>query len=572
MHMRKIFSTGMSVAALIAVLVGINVNTEALANTQTLANTNPAKARVDAEDTLAIGMNCSGIRYLLPIYSRSESEDFAIDMMYEALINVNEKGDYIPVIAENMPDLSTDQKTYTFKIKKGLKFSDGSPVTAKDVAYTFTTICSPDYDGQYYYNLMDKLEGAEAYKNNQTKTVSGIKVPDEYTITFTFKEALVNNLESLSDIGIMPEKHYFSKENPIKELKMRMKKNDIVGSGPYKLGQVIKGGAIQLVRNEHYTNGTPAKIQNVILKTITTEELAETLKNGSIDLAPDVEIQQENLEQLKAINFINTRKYLDNSYGFMVFNFDDKRLADKNVRKALTYGFDREKFGADYYGIDNQKTPQSPLLEGTWAYTDRLQQSLNAYHYDAKKAAELLEKSGWKKGTDGILEKQGQKLEFKLTAYTESKYEEALVKQLKEDWSKIGVKLETDYVEFNVLAENVFSKQEFEISNLSWAINPDPDSNFSTFHSSADVLDGNNAGSFRNEKNDQLLEQGRKEFDKSKLKEIYTDWALLINEELPYMFLTQSMRADYINARVKNIEPYNYLTLAANIKNLELQK
>ncbi|MHC1750249.1 MAG: ABC transporter substrate-binding protein [Cellulosilyticaceae bacterium] len=532
---------------------------------------NPAKTRAGAENTLIIG-NTEPKGELLPIYFSAQTDRLLVDLMFEPLIYHDEKGARIPVIAEAVPEPSEDHKSYTFKIKKGLKFSDGTELTAKDVKFTYTALCDPSYDGRYYFGGAELIQGAQEYKEKKADEVTGLKVIDDYTIEFTFKEPSAGNLNVISGTGIMPADHYAYEKGNTKQLRDKMVAFDIVGSGPYKLKKFVPKQYVEFTRNENYGNGDPAKIENIIVKTVTPETQLAELEKGTVDVVLRVPTRAENLEQGQEMSFVDIRQFPENAYGFLMYNLKDPRFAEKEVRQALTYGFDREKFDAIYYGPGNSNVTNVPISMVSWAYTDELAQKANQYKYDPAKAEQMLDAAGWKKGADGIRAKDGQRLDFKWYTYTESKYVETLIPLLKEDWMKIGVKVEPELMEFNTMVEKVFTKQEFAITNLSWAMTPDPDDSFTTFHSSGYVPDGNNAGAFLNPENDKLLEAARKEFDQEKRAKLYSDWALLVNEEQPYTFLNQSLQSDFINNRVKNFNTASYQNFAQVIKGVELEK
>ena len=123
------------------------------------------------------------------------------------------------------------------------------------------------------------------------------------------------------------------------------------------------------------------------------------------------------------------------------------------------------------------------------------------------------------------------------------------------------------------IVEKVYDERDFDMFNMAWSLSLDPDA-LELFHTSQDIPSGNNSVGFRNEKNDKLLEAGRKEFDQNKRAEVYHEWAKLMNEELPYMFLTQNLNWDAVNERVKNwnTSPYITFTNPNVLRNVEIEQ
>lgn len=596
MKVKKLIAAALTVALSASLFVGCSsgANTEGTNNTQTPTKTetgatsekqdlgainviaadnskpNPAKTRTGASNTLIIGTQ-EPKGEALPVYYSSTYDAYLVSLMFESMYSHDEVGAKVPVVAEDLPVLSEDKKTYTVKIKPGIKFSDGKELTTKDIKFTYEIMADPSYDGRYYYGNTDSILGAEEYRNGKADEITGIKIIDDYTVSFTFKEAAATNIDQLTT-GIMPAHYYAYEKGNTKSLRDRMATYDFVGSGPYKMVKYEPKQFVEFVVNENYTNGEAAKIQNLIIKVVTPETMFAELQKGTVDVLLQVPTKNENLEQGKGTSFTDIRQYPANKYGFMLYNLRDPRLADKAVRHAMNYGFDRQQFVDAYYGPGNSYVCHGPVSSVSWAYTERLRENLNTYSYDKEKAIKLLEDAGWVLGADGVREKDGQRLEFKWYTYTGSQYVEFLIPMLTQYWSDLGIKVTAELMEFNTLLEKVFTKQDFEIANLAWSMTPDPDGSRTTFHSIADVPDGNNAGGFRNEQNDKLLDAGRLEFDEAKRSEIYTDWALLVNEELPYMFLDQGIQSDFINSRVKNFNTSSYITFPQIIKEVELEQ
>lgn len=504
---------------------------------------NPAKTRDGAEDTLIIGTSEAEGKFM-PGYSSSLYDGYVVDLIFDALISNDVEGNPTPHLAEKWDN--EDNVSFTFYLKDNIKFSDGEPLTAEDVEFTYLMLSDPNYDGPRS-SYVEDLVGYKEYHEGDATSIEGIEVIDEKTIKFTFTEGLATNIWNLG-MGIMPKHYYDYEKGDTETLKAKML--DPMGSGMYKFVKFEPKQYVEFERNDDYFLGA-AKVPKLIIKFTTVETMMNELEKGTVDIQA-VATNNENKERIEKAGFLDTIVYPGNSYYYMGFNLEDPRLADKNVRQALVYGFNRQQFVDIYlqgYGI----VCNQPISQVSWAYS----KDVNAYEYNPEKAIELLEAAGWVEGPDGVREKDGQKLEFIWDTYVDSKYVDTMIPMLKADWEKIGVKMEPNLMEFNAMSEKVFDERDFQMYNMGWSLSIDPDS-YEIFHSSSNKPGGYNCMRFVNEENDRLLEAGRREADPEKRAEIYKEWADLINEELPYMFINSGETWEIANKRVKNYSPSPY--------------
>ncbi|CCQ94066.1 Oligopeptide ABC transporter, periplasmic oligopeptide-binding protein OppA (TC 3.A.1.5.1) [[Clostridium] ultunense Esp] len=526
---------------------------------------NPAKDREGADNTIIIGMT-EAKGELMPVYYSTGYDGYVVDYMFDQLFTNDEAGEYIPHVAKEW-EISDDKLTYTFHLRDDVKFADGTPLTAHDVEFTYLAMADPNYDGRYFA-YVDGLVGYEEYAEGNAENLSGVVVHDDYTISFTFKEPRVANF-TYCNMHIMPKHHYDFEKGDIEALKAKMR--DPLGSGGYSFVHLEPGQYIELKANMDYFLGAP-KIENLILKFTTAETYMAELEKGTIDVQNSVTNTVENKETMEAMGFVHLNAFPNNGYAYIGLNHSDPRLADKNVRQALVYGLDRQSFVTNFFKGHGQvcHVPLSPV---SWAYTDTLAEKMNKYEYNPDKAVELLEEAGWKLGSDGIREKDGMKLKFVYSTYPDSEWVEQLIPVLIDNWGKIGVAIEINYMDFNALSDAVYEEHDFDMYNMAWSLTVDPDS-YSVYHSSQTRKAGNNAVQFINEKNDQLLEAGRKEFDQEKRKEIYEEWALNINEELPYIYIYQREEWNMVNDRIKGFEcsPFVDMSYPQVYLNMEIVK
>lgn len=523
---------------------------------------NAAKKRANASDTLVVGM--SEVKGdLLPSYYSTTYDGYIVNLVFDGLLLNDEAGTLVPWVADSY-SIEDNNATYIFKLKKDINFSDGTPLTANDVAFTYTALCDPTYDGRYNSNVME-LVGYDTYNSGESTEVEGIKVIDDYTISFSFTTPKVDNIYNMT-LGIMPQHVYGFDKGQADVMKQKMLALEIIGSGRYKFVRLEPKQFIELVANDQWFGGE-VKVKNLITKFTNTDTYMQELEDGTLDIQLAVPSKTENGDQIKTIGFLNTNVYPGNSYGYLGFNLRDERFSDLNVRQALVYGFNRQAFIDQYYN-GNATLCNTPITKVSWAYTS----DINPYDYNPDLANKMLDDAGWIQGADGIREKNGKKLSFKWDTYTNSKYVEAMIPMLKADWEKIGVSVEPNLMDFNALVEKVYTEQNFELYNMAWSLTLDPGDNYSTFHSKFDEPGGNNSIGLNNNEIDTILESGAKEFDRDLRVLIYQSFAKRMNALVPYIFISQPNNWDVANVRVKNFRVTPYTDWTYFIQNVELSK
>ena len=507
---------------------------------------NPALNRTDAENTLVVGY-AEAAGNFLPIYYATSYDAPAPVLVFEGLLKTDKIGEYIPSLAESMPDISEDGKTYTYKIKEGIRFNSGNPLTADDVIFTYTTLADPAYDGRFTSTVQD-LVGYEEYSKGETSIFGGIEKIDDYTVSFHFKENLVTNILKTGFL-IMDSKFYAHEIGNMEPVKSKMQQ--LSGTGPYKLEKFVPRQYFELVANEDYHDKKP-KIKRIIVKSTTSATDVQELINGDIDLLAG-KVEPEKLEIANQTGFIDRNQYLRHGYGFLMFNNQDPILKDKVVRKALSYAFDRESFLNLYFkglgiGID------APISKAFWTYDDELENKMIKYNYNPEKAKALLDEAGWKLANDGFRYKDNQKLAIEWATIKDLDLVDILMPILISNYKELGVDMTVTPTDFNSLMDKVYNeKKGFSLYNMATSLDNFPDPSFS-WHSRYDIPGGSNTGRFINSKNDEIIEKLLRTYDREEFKKLWQEWALLMNEEAPLIPLYTNTYTDLYNRRIKNFK------------------
>ncbi|OWA35759.1 ABC transporter substrate-binding protein [Saccharibacillus sp. O16] len=504
-------------------------------------NSNPeaAKARTDS---MIIGTTApQGV--FNPLFHQTAYDVAIDDTIFAGFIKVKGDGTYENDMADDIK-ISEDNKTYTFHIRDGAKFSDGTPVKASDYLFTMKLYMDASYDGQSD-PLSWNIVGANEYNKGTAKEISGIKVVDDQTVSVTVSDYDAMTQVNLGGIAILPEAYYGKgyKQGDLTTVKALNTKP--MGAGAYKMKNYSAGQEVDLVANENYYGGV-AKVPNIIFKTTTDTTNMAMLQSGETDL-DNITVNEDNVEELKSMGFLDVDVLKNNGYGYVAMNNKKPMFADVKVRQALTYGLNRAEVVDAAYGpyAEVINIPQSDV---SWAYTA---DKINPYDYNPEEAKKLLDEAGWKVGADGIREKDGKKFEINFSATAENPVVDALIPIMTENYQELGIKLVTETLDFNAIMEKK-DRGDYDMFFAAWGLTPDPDS-------TVYITDGaqNNSG-YSNKEVDALYAKGKKELDLNKRKEIYAEAYQKINADAPEILMYQRTNMLAINGRLDgwDITPY----------------
>nr|WP_042374019.1 ABC transporter substrate-binding protein [Neobacillus jeddahensis] len=510
-----------------------------------------AKAR---KDMFIAGISAPG-GVFLPYFYENGWDGNATDPMFAPLVNLDEEGKPVGILAEKW-DVSDDQLTYTFHLRKGLKFSDGSPLTADDVAFTLTLLHDPAYAGYQDISLA-AIKGGKDYKEGKAKTIEGIKVIDKETIEITTEKVNAKSLLLLG--GQVLSKAYYGKEyqygklDYLKELYPKP-----VGAGPYKFVKYVPDQEIRYVANENYYAGKP-KTKNLIFKVIDTTTSLQLFETGELDYA-GFSADDDTVEQLKSLGFANIQVGPVNDFGFIYVNNTRPQFKGKNVRQALIYGLDRQKI-VDVKFKGYGEVANVPVSKVSWAYNE---EGINKYEFNAKKAKELLDQAGWKVGKDGIREKDGKPF---VVRYLTRAADDPIIPIAKENYEDIGIKFEPEIMDFNALVAKLNDK-DYDLASVSTSQILDPSDPVEEFATG----NPNNAAGYSNPKVDELIQKGLSTLDIEKRKGIYHDLYKELNENPPVILIHYRQSARAISGQIQGLNPDNYTGISASLPNISIKK
>jgi len=373
------------------------------------------------------------------------SQLFAQSMVYEPLVSYQEGGKLQPELAESW-EISEDGKNYTFHLRKGVKFSDGTDFNAEIVKKNFDAILK-NKDLHSWLGFMNKIDQVNVIDDNTFQ----LSLTEPYYPTIQ-ELAVVRPVRFLGEAG-------FPKDG---DTSKGVEKE--VGTGPWILDEYKKDEYAIYKRNENYWGEVP-KVEKIKVKVIPDAETRVlAFEKGEVDLLyGEGSISLDTFKQLEANDTYETSISEPVATRQLVMNTKKEQLADERVRQALQYGFNKEAMVEGVTSGVEEKADN--ILPTNFPYTKNL--DAKPVDYDVKKAEALLDEAGWKlpKGKE-VREKDGQPLEVELMYDSAENIQKTMAETLQAEWAALGVKLNIVGVE---LAEQVqrFKGNEFDINFFS---------------------------------------------------------------------------------------------------------
>lgn len=481
--------------------------------------------------------------FAYPFYD-NQYDAYILKYLYDSLWDFNEKMVPVPQIAERW-EFSEDKRSLTFYLRKDVKWHDGKPFTAEDVAFTWEVIADPDYQGKYF-ETVELIQGAKDKKEKKTKNIAGITIIDPHTIRIELEKPYSNTLGKLWSKPIA--KHVYE-GTPVKNMHRAdatMKKP--VGTGPFKLKESKNNEYYVLEKNkEYYIKGKP-HLDQIIWKVMNQDVAVGALIKGDVDGVAD--LSPSHFKKLRKSNNVQILEKSDLSYQYLGINNESPKLQDKRMRQALAYAIDRQALVSGLMDGHGYVINQS-IVKESWAYNEELE---DAYPYDVNKAKQLLAEMGYQDvNNDGFVEDpQGKPFVLKLDYPTGNPVRVKSAPIIKQNIEKAGIKIDLKQPrDLNAMFDMV-ERGDFELYLGGWSLSVEPDP-AQIWRS--DVI--YNYPKYKNPKSDELLDKAvtsPESFDLDKRKKIYAEWTKLIAEDQPIVFLYSMNKIEAFTKRVKNVK------------------
>lgn len=482
----------------IGALMGIVLILTACGGNST-SSSSSSSATSSKKDTLYVGLtNAPG--GFNPVNATDTAAQWLLRLMYPTLMDQPESLKFEGNLATSFD--TTDNQTFTVKLREGAKWSDGQAITANDVAYTLNLIANPKVETSFGVNI-SSLEGVnESGKITSGSSISGVNVVDDQTLTLKTKVPVDPNYikEMIGfNVWIVP-KHVVEKYDVATLSSSAFATNPTVSGGAYSFVKYEKESYVQLKANSNYYKGK-AKIENMYVKILTGTNLVTELQSGGVDMAAGGGIgviPVSEVDTLKKDSNLTFKEYPGFATQFMFINNDK---FNKDVRLAMTYAIDREAIVKQLFKGNAEVLPTTFTTAS--AYYDK---SLKAIPHNVKKAKELLKQSGFDTNQ-----------EIEITVPSGNKAREQSASLIEQNLEEAGFKVKQVSYDFVTALANV-KKGNYQLGLIGLALNSDPDQ--TAYWSKAGTT---NLSRVKDDTLEALIEKGKSLTSQTERKAVYDE-------------------------------------------------
>lgn len=487
----------------------------------------------------------TGLKTLTPLVSSdaysSEVESYVIEpLILRDLDTLEWRG----LIAQSW-SVSDDGMTITFDLRRDVNFSDGKPLTARDVAFSF----------EFIMNEAIAAPRDRAYLSKIRK----VTAINDYRVEFQFAEPYFNSLQLAGGMTILAE-HFYRRflDNP---RQFNESRGLLLGTGPYRLsdpeGWTPDQGRVELERNPRYWGPIDGPFDRIVWRVIENDSARlTTFRNQDIDVYGARPLEYEKLREDPALRERARHfEYMSPTAGYTYIAWNQKRgdkptrFADPRVRRAMSHLTDvdrliKETFLGYAEPAVSPFNPRSPQHDP----------SVKPIPFDLERARALLREAGFEdRNQDGILEgKDGKPFEFELTYFQDNEDTRRMVLFLRDIYARAGVVLKPLPTEWSVMLERL-RRKDFDAITLGWTSGVEIDI-YQMFHSSQTVEGGDNFINYRNPELDRLIEAARSEVNEARRMPLWQQAERVLVADQPYTFLVRRKTLAFIDKRIANLQ------------------
>lgn len=508
--------------------------------------------------------------------SNAEDSDVFAPGGSDSLFNVDKN---YKIIDGGLANLRLNRKnnTATITLRKDAKWSNGDPVTAKDVEYPYEVIANKKTTSQQYSSDYARIKGMAAYHSGKAKTISGITFPDgqkgrKVVIHYSSISPSMK-FSGNSFLWTTVEPYEYIKNVPIAKLaaSKQVRKSPIF-TGPYKLDKVVEGESTTWSPNKYYYGKTP-KIKHISINVVSSNNIDKAIQSKKYDFTAPGGVMHgtdyKQLKNLKNYKMVGSAALSYDYFGFNVGHYDTKtgknvmdknsKMANKNLRQAMMYALNLDqvtkKFG---YGMTwRANTLIPPIFTKYWDSSEK------GFPLNLKKAKQLLNEAGYKKrnGSKWRSDPNGKKLTIYFGAMTGTSAQAAEYQDYLQQWHKIGLNVQLTggkTMEMNSFYSTLQSPKQSKIDvyAAAWGLSSEP-----TPTQLYGVGAPYNMGHFVSKENTKLMNEmnSEKAWNDSYRTKIFKKWQAYMNEQAAVAPGSFAYTWSPVNKRVKgyNIDPSN---------------
>lgn len=456
------------------------------------------------------------------------SESYTIfELVYDSMYELNLDGTFTLSLAETA-DMSEDGITWTFKIRDGIAFHDGTPLTAEDVVFS--------------YLLYQNTEGYP-WMGSYTSYFENIEATADNEVVITLSEPIPNIESQLVFLYVLP-KHIWEGEDPVE-----FENEAMIGSGPFKMVEYRQGEFVHLAANkEHFL--TPPKVDEAIFQTFETPDaLVQAIKTGQVDMITEMPATAVvTLEDDPNVDIYVGAPFAPTVTDIIFNQIDPENcpteeeggictghpaLRDRNVRLALAHATDKQKI-VDIILLGNGGPGLTLIPDGlgVW-YND----SLTDYEFDLVKANKILDDAGYLDADgDGIRDMPdgSRSLTFRMNWPSDSVDGPRLAELLSQMWGELGIKTELQAMDPDALTAVCCPAFDFDVMLWGWGSDPDPSLLLSVM-TTDEIPTGSSETGYSNPEYDALYAEQAVELDFDKRVEIVWKMQEIVHDDVVYV-------------------------------------
>lgn len=478
---------------------------------------------------------------LNPVIASDQISFLVYKWIFDPLIDMDADMKPVGVLAESWMN-SPDNRTTTFRLRKGVKWHDGEPFTADDVIFTYEACMDPKVDA--------------INKRPSFEPVAKVEKLDAFTVKVTWTKPYAPGLAAWA-LYIMPKHVYGYPAGRGEEFNKNPRNASPVGTGPYVFGEWRRGDRVVLNANPAYFAGRP-HLDQLVFRTIPQSQTQfAAYKTGQLSMTNLTAEQWKEAKTDPA--FLRSSwifEYPSRQFFYIGWNMDGSNpfFKDRRVRQAMTYGMNRQGVVAkilDGHG----RVATGPFYPGGYEYNP----SVKPYPYDPAKASALLDEAGWKeaKGT-GIRQKDGVPLSFECLVPAEVEMFSRWLEVFQQDLGRLGVEMKIRKLEWSVFLDRT-NRHQFQACLAGWSLGDDPDP-FQLLASSQGKLmqDGSGVGqndvSYANPEVDRLIEEEQRTFDHEARRRALWRIHEIVAEDQPHTYLLLGTQMTAVKNRFQAVE------------------
>ncbi|MBN8538292.1 MAG: peptide ABC transporter substrate-binding protein [Deltaproteobacteria bacterium] len=516
-------------------------------------------------EELKIGV-VSEFETLNPILNSTAVGNYMMYFSYRPMVYLNNENKFAPLIVKKIPNLNDKsvkvisennlKKIITeWEFVDGIKWGDGVPITCKDLKFSWQVGLSKNIT----LSSRDEYENIETIEwDPKSPTKCSVKFKEaKWDFFINMPSVLPSHLEEEIFNKFSKEKEGYDRNTLYQ--KDPTKKG--LWNGPYRVSEVKLGSHIILVPNENFYGKKP-KIKKIVIQIIPNSGTLEAnLRSKNLDKISRMGLTMDQAlafeKKIKSENLPYKMIFQDGvTYGHMDVNLSHPILSDLSVRKALSYGLNKEELVKSVF--EGKVTVAHHLISPLDRLYTEDKKIITIYESDKRKAKKLLDEAGWKLGADNYRYKNGQKLSFTLVTSAGLKANETIQAMLQSQWKQIGVdlKLKTELARF--LFSEILPKRKFDMAFFSWSSFPEISSKAvlrsNNIPNEKNTWTGQNFTGFKSDKVDKLVDDYESEFDFEKRKKISYEILKEYTEQIPVISLYFRGESAVIPKDMKNFK------------------